>query len=110
VNPNDLAEIYAVYPRHLGKRKAMLEIDRAIRRLEAGETGKKLNYEQAVFFLLERTSAYARTPAGNRGHYTPHPTTWFHQSRYLDEEIEWQEPNKEEQEMLKRRNEANIGR
>lgn len=109
MNPNDLLEIYENYPRRVARRKALLEIERAIQRLEHGESGPKMTYETAVSELLKATCAFSQSPAGNRGHMTPHPTTWFHQSRYLDDPREWQELNKEETAEMKRRGEANVG-
>src|SRR6476620_8160014 len=39
----------------------------------------------------ERTLAFARSPAGNRGNLTPHPATWFNQGRYDDNPTEWEQ-------------------
>ena len=33
----------------------------------------------------------AASPAGQRGEYTPHPSTWFHQDRYFDDPAEWRD-------------------
>src|SRR6266446_6029018 len=71
----DLMSIYDAYPRKIGRRKALLEIERAIRRLQNGECGQKLTYEEAT--------------AGQHFPYVPYPATFFHQSRYLDDETEW---------------------
>lgn len=109
MKPTDIAEIYAAYPRKVCRRAALLEIERAIRRLEAGESGPKMKYEVAVFELLKATCAYAASPAGNRGHMTPHPTTWYHQSRYLDDPKEWFQLSREEEQEMRMRNGANIG-
>ena len=81
--------IYDCYPRKVGKRKALVEIERAIRRLMGGEFGPRLSMAEAVDGLLKSTALYARSPAGNRESFTPHPSTWFHQSRYLDNPDEW---------------------
>src|SRR6266481_4415358 len=81
----DLMSIYAAYPRKIGRRKALLEIDRAIRRLQNGECGQKLTYQEATAGLLKATTAFANSPAGQHFPYVPHPTTWFHQGRYLDD-------------------------
>lgn len=85
----DLEVIYQAYPRKVGRRRAMLEIDRALRRITAGEIGDRLPPERAVEELLKATALYAQSPSGNRGNFTPHPATWFHQSRYLDNPDEW---------------------
>ena len=85
----DVATIYSTYPRKIGRRKALLEIERALRRLQTGEFGPKLTSEEAADGLLKATALYARSPAGQREQFTPHPSTWFHQSRYLDNPKEW---------------------
>src|SRR5215831_20928808 len=83
-----LEAIYLEYPRKVGRRRALLEIDRAIRRLQTEEEGG-YSFKAAVTGLLAATKKYAKSPAGNRGGFTPHPSTWFHQSRYLDDVKEW---------------------
>src|SRR5580704_140055 len=40
--------------------------------------------------LHEKVTRFARSPAGNAGHFTPHGATWFNQARYLDDERDWQ--------------------
>lgn len=109
MRPTDIAEIYASYPRHVCKRAALLEIERAIRRLEAGESGPKMDYETAVFELLKATCAFAQSPAGNRGTFTPHPTSWYHQSRYLDDPKQWMILNRDEEQAMRMNREANVG-
>jgi len=85
----DLMSIYDAYPRKIGRRKALLEIERAIRRLQKGECGQKLTYQEATAGLLKATTAFACSPAGQHFPYVPYPATFFHQSRYLDDETEW---------------------
>ena len=84
-----LVAIYEAYPRRIGRRRALLEIDRAIKRLTSKEEGE-MTEDEAFAGLLQATIMYARSPAGRRGGFTPHPATWFHQSRYLDDSKEWQ--------------------
>lgn len=93
---SELLTIYDAYPRKVAKRKALLEIDRALRRITAGEIGDRVSHDKAVEELLKTTVLYARSPAGNRGNFTPHPSTWFHQSRYLDDPNEWYHQTEEE--------------
>ncbi len=54
-----------------------------------GENKMHMGWPEAVYFLLEKTAEYARSDAGNQGIFTPHPTTWFNQSRYLDDVRDW---------------------
>lgn len=74
------AEIYAAYPRRVGKQDAL----RAIAKQLAG--GTKAEY------LLERVQAYAAAvaawPASERG-FVPYPATWFNAGRQDDDPAQW---------------------
>lgn len=83
--PADSEEIYAAYPRHVGKAAARVAIERALVRV------LKDHPDDAKAWLLERVMAYATSPAGQAGHFTPHPATWFNQDRFNDDPAEWQE-------------------
>lgn len=85
----DCEEIYAAYPRKVGRGAALKAIDKAFRRLIAGEGQYKFVPAEANAFLLHMAEAYAASGDGNRGSYTPHPATWFNGSRYLDNPEEW---------------------
>ena len=105
MKPVDILEIYATYPRKIGRRTALLAVERAVRRLMAGtDTGQKMTYENAVFGLLQATATYARSPAGQRGQYTPHPSAWFNQSRYLDDPKEWNHAEESKDAAIARQN------
>lgn len=86
----DLEGIYAEYPRKVGKSGALKAISRAFDRLVSGQDGQKLEPEAANAFLRMTTQRFARSPAGRAGEFTPHPATWFNNSRYLDDPSEWQ--------------------
>tara|TARA_Y100000310_G_scaffold216555_1_gene217574 strand:- start:71 stop:352 length:282 start_codon:yes stop_codon:yes gene_type:complete len=43
----------------------------------------------AATWLLAKVRDYAASPAGQRGEYTPHPSTWMNQERYTDDPNEW---------------------
>lgn len=78
--------IYQAYPRHVGKPDAMRAIAKAIKLL-----GKRPEIgEGAAKWLLERTQAFAASPAGKAGQYCPHPATWFNGGRFDDDPTEWQ--------------------
>jgi len=83
-------QIYAAYPRKVGRGLALAEIDKALARipLEAPHLRERSNLEIAEL-LLNTVIVYAASPAGQRKSFTPHPSTWFHQSRYLDDPKEW---------------------
>jgi len=75
--------IYEAYPRKVGKKHALNKIREALISLYK-ETGN-----DSFSFLIERTRMFANSPAGKRGEFTPHPSTWFHQGRYMDDPKEW---------------------
>jgi hypothetical protein len=90
IEASHIADIYKPYPRKVGRPNALKAIRGAIVRLLNGESGNPIsNVDEAVVYLCQRTAIFARSPAGNNGQYTPHPATWFNQSRYLDDESEW---------------------
>lgn len=83
------ADIYAAYPRHVGKAAAMKKIAKAVS-LICKERGR--GCDDAAAWLLERVRVYSAARAGQERQYTPHPATWFHQGRYDDDESEWDPP------------------
>jgi hypothetical protein len=87
---NAVELIYCSYPRHVGKGHAKKAITKALQRLVKGEALRPFPIiEEAAEWLQNRCTAYARSPDGQAGEYTPHPSTWFNDSRYLDDEKEW---------------------
>lgn len=73
------SELYGVYPKHVGKPKALQAIEKAL----------ALKPYDA---LLEATKAFAAavsrwSPADQQ--YVPHPATWFNQGRYDDDRATW---------------------
>lgn len=81
--------IYDVYPRHVGRDKAMPAIANARRKLaQRGEL-------DPASYLLERVQRYADARAAVHAaepaerQFTPHATTWFNQGRYDDDPEEW---------------------
>ena len=85
--------VYAEYPRKEARRAALKAISIAGKRLVKGESPHPpMPLRDARELLLERTRAYARSPAGQNPErsFIPHPATWFNQSRYLDDEANWQ--------------------
>jgi hypothetical protein len=76
--------IYQEYPRKIARAAAFKAIKAAIKRMQERDKN-----EDAVAFLLERTRLFAASPAGNRGRFTPHASTWFNRESYLDDEQEW---------------------
>ena len=88
-----LIAVYSLYPNKQARRKALLEIERAIKRLQGIEEGP-MSFDEAVKGLMQAVGVFAQSPAGKcnglfDGYYPPHPSTWFHQSRYLDDPGVW---------------------
>ena len=77
-------DIYLAYPRHVAKIAALKAIARAVR-----ELGRAVGEQEARQTIYEATRSFADSPAGNKGLYTPHCSTWMNQGRYLDDPQEW---------------------
>jgi uncharacterized protein YdaU (DUF1376 family) len=71
--------VYAEYPRKVGKPSALRQIRKAILRCGFAR-------------VLELTKNFARARSGEESDFTPHPSTWFSQERYLDDPATWK-PN-----------------
>lgn len=99
-------EIYQLYPRKVGRREALKAIEKALARLR---NGSETIARDAAEFLKETTKQFADSPAGNRGTFTPYPSTFFNHSRYLDNQDEWWVMNKDEEKALRLRAEARVG-
>jgi len=84
--PDPVEAIYQAYPRRIGRGAALKAIHKAVKRICA--TGQEPR--QAQVFLYQRVQAFARSPAGQDGEFTPYPATWFNQGRYDDDPAEWQ--------------------
>jgi uncharacterized protein YdaU (DUF1376 family) len=81
--------LYDRYPRKVGRRGALLAIEKALIRLMKGEGGRVLNLEQALAFTEAQVSTFSDARANQDPAFTPHPATWFNRSSYLDDSKEW---------------------
>ena len=79
-------KIFDAYPRRIGRGRAIEKITSA---LDLIASEKKITTTEAAAWLLAKVQEYAASPAGKRGKFTPHPSTWFYQERYMDDPIEW---------------------
>ena len=68
-------EIYAAYPKKVGKPAALRAIRRAL-------------VKRPFEFLLERTRLFATTYNGE-SRFIPHPAKWFDQERFNDDPATW---------------------
>ncbi len=101
----ELEKIYQAYPRKIGKDKALPAIAKALSKIHVRDKAKNIN---PVVWLLDKVEAYAKSPAGQAGQYTPYPATWFNQARYDDDPDEWQRPRDGEPMPTKPRMPANF--
>lgn len=69
-------EFWSAYPRKVGKRKALLEFERSIKRCE---------FEQIMAGLLRQVQAWQEAKTETK--YIPHPTTWLHRDGWYDEAV-----------------------
>lgn len=105
-----LEAIYAAYPRKIGKTAAIEKIRIALQSLH------KEHGDENFSFLLDRTRKFANSPAGKRGEFTPHPSTWYNQGRYLDDPNEWhrvdtepKKPYQQQQQPVRSRGRTYLG-
>ena len=96
-----IEEIYAQYPRKIGKRAAVRAIENAVKRIVATGCKSRGRFSDSIEvrrFLYKKAAEYALSPAGQKSQdpendYRPHPATWFNQDRFFDDPAEWQKPN-----------------
>lgn len=81
----DLEAVYNAYPRKVAKPKALAAIGKALD-LIANRSGAPAD---PVSWLKGRVEAFAQSPAGLSGRFTPYPATWFNAGRYDDDAEEW---------------------
>jgi len=87
-----LEKIYLAYPKHEAKGTAFKAIAAALKRILSGEDappGTCSSMDDAVVYLIQRASLYAKCRQGQDKQYTPLPASWFNAKRYLDDEAEW---------------------
>ena len=73
---DQVEEVFKLYPRRVGKKPATDPIKEAIR---------NHGYE----FILEKTKAYSEARKDLEMEFTPHPSTWFRQERFMDDPATW---------------------
>lgn len=80
-------EIYAAYPRKVGRAAALQSIKKAMEKVRdpAKLYSAVLDYASAV-----KTWAPTTRFTANGTDTVPHPTTWFNQERWTDDRSEWQ--------------------
>jgi len=93
-NGVQLELVYRSYPRKIAPAKACEAIHKALKRIAQGKDKPDGTEfwppDDPVEWLTMRARLFASSPSGQAGKFTPHPTTWFNQARYADDEQEWQ--------------------
>lgn len=82
---NDIEAIYIAYPTHVSKASAVKAIGKALDRIAVRPDAPV----DPVAWLLSRVQAFAKSPAGQAGRFTPYPATWFNGDRFDDDDAEW---------------------
>jgi hypothetical protein len=77
---DEIETIYKAYPLHVKRTKAFEAIGKAL---------KTIDDPDPVQYLLAIVREFADSPAGKKGEFTPHPSTWFNDKRWLDDRAEW---------------------
>jgi hypothetical protein len=78
--PITAEDIYAAYPRKVGKQAAVKAINKAAKRV--GSLSELLSCTKAY------AAATATWPAADK-QFIPHPATWFNRGSYDDDPKEW---------------------
>jgi hypothetical protein len=79
--PVTVDDIYAAYPRKVGKTKAVIEICRAFKKIPAAD----------LLAAVKRYAAAERA-AGTEKRFIPHPERWFKKERWNDEDLPQPQP------------------
>jgi hypothetical protein len=82
-------EIYKLYPRQTARNAALRAIEKTLERLKSELFEEGIEVHDRLAWLRNRVETFANSPAGKRGEFTCHASTWFNQARYLDDEKEW---------------------
>lgn len=80
--PGALERLWALFPRKVGKAKALALLERAIR--DYATEWELDALDDAVEVMRERIDAMARQYRTTEPKFIPHPATWLGQGRYLD--------------------------
>lgn len=85
----DLDTILRCYPKRVNPGHAKGEIANALDRLSE----RRPPVGDPVQYLIERTNAFAASPKGCQGRFTPDPANWFRGEGYDDDPETWQLPD-----------------
>ena len=77
-----LERLWLMFPRKVGKKKAMVLLEKSIR--DYADEWELDALDDAVEVMRERIHAFAQASRTTEPKFIPHPATWLAQGRYLD--------------------------
>lgn len=77
-----LERLWLMFPRKVGKKRAMVLLEKSIR--EYADEWELDALDDAVEVMRERIHAFAQASRTTEPKFIPHPATWLAQGRYLD--------------------------
>lgn len=77
-----LERLWLMFPRKVGKKKALVLLEKSIR--EYADEWELDALDDAVEVMRERIHAFAQASRTTEPKFIPHPATWLAQGRYLD--------------------------
>lgn len=77
-----LDRLWMMFPRKVGKKKALVLLEKSIR--EYADEWELDALDDAVEVMRERIHAFAQASRTTEPKFIPHPATWLAQGRYLD--------------------------
>lgn len=82
---DDVRMIYKLYPRRAAPADDKKAIRKALTRLS-----ERAEMPDPIGWLVGKVQAFAVSPAGQAGTFTPHCATWMNQDRFDADPKEWQ--------------------
>ncbi len=85
-----IERLYSLYPRKRDKLDAKKAIRKAVSVVMAGDADHPaLPLEEALDYLAQRVTLYARCVQGCDPNYLPYPASWFNAGSFWDDERDW---------------------
>jgi hypothetical protein len=91
-NPTEtqLEQLYGLYPRKRDKLAAKKAIRKAVGVVIAGDPDHPaMPLEEALNYLAQRITLYARCVQGCDPEFVPYPASWFNAGSFWDDERDW---------------------
>lgn len=89
-------QLYNLYPRKRDKLDAKKAIRKAAGMVMAGDAGHPaMQLEDALKYLAQRLTLYARCVEGRDPNFIPYPASWFNAGAFWDDEQDWVKQQRE---------------